>query len=1511
MAEDLDLDFEDDDLGIDDLGDLGDLDPFAEPPPPANKREAITRTLKSGVKGFTEDIKDDSLKSASEIAEAALPKKLSGETNAVKEVSEKLKDEITKAGREVRAQATSTINAAESILPKNETVGKMANKLKSLFGSEDEIYERKKTAEELNNEEIANKLEEALGSKDKRAEYEDLLNKQIELNRFKSTKEISNIIASNTELLNKFNREVTANYYRRSLEVQYKHLFVARQQLELLASGMDGFKNQFAAIANNTGLPEYVKLKKSEVLATSIKGRMYEGITDKLYADDNAVGRIRKNLINKVTGVKDNVLSSFGMVRDAADAKETGAEMAGMAGGAGGIAGSLLAGWVKTLAGEKLGEHLEKDDKVKARMFKAKNIASDLPGFINDLKPKHEYNENGDETLKSKTKNSALNFIKDIVGKEVDPNKTRLHKEDINDVGIFDNRTKSSINKVIPGLLSKIHAEIKSMRTGNKPEDNELFYDNKSDQFKLKKDISTVIEKKVKSKLSKDTLYYVNRFINDLQEYGGLEINDELEDKQLRKAVISYILNGGSMSPTKLLNKKFLNHFNSRLKGKVTKAVKNTLKEGKKDIDVLESVSTNLKRIKTSLPNIEEDVNELSKTGNLGELEKLGLIKRDKLTGEASFDDDKYKKLLIDQTTKFSNRDVKLATDTKQKEIDELKKKEEEGKSFADKLKEKAGDKIDKFKKEKLNLNKDNIPGSKSFVDLKNRATEATKDAKSSKLYKDAKAKVTEATKDAKSSKLYKVNLEEYNTLKNEFQNSELYKDGVVKTVDDFANSLNIEIPKEIKIKSLKEEAKKIKKEKQSKLKSLFNNRKKITNNAKDKISDIGKVLTSDKTKENIKKTHSLDHKIAGGTIKLAGKAALGIIKSPYTITKGIGKLGSKLLSKKTPKDNASLFDADGDGDRDGNWKDRLALFKKKPKDEKDKVKDRNEKSSGLDFGLLLTIAGGILSVGKRIFGGITSVIKTVTDVGSRLIKPILNIGKSLLKLPLAIGNALFSVLTKGGLIGGAVNVAKKAGSAIAKGAGALWSGAKNLLGFGGEETTKKVVTKTTSSVAKKIGLKGGAKLAGKLASRAIPVLGWGLAAWDAVNIGKKMLMDGKSFKSAVSEQMLGTDITDDAGKPLPTGEKPIKKNTIKTDDDKNVPVKPVPLRGGPLADNTLEHVLPANRKVDISNMNPSFKDNLARMANEYYELTGKNIIINSGYRSRAYQAALRAKYGSKAAKPGHSLHEFGLAFDTDTKTANELDNLGLMRKYGFTRPVGKETWHVESAGIQHAIPKVKKDPNLASNLVANSIGIGGGGWGLLPNVRKYSRNLKYQLNLTKAKPTEPKENDLTKKLAIKPANNLIVKKKKEKFTKLDNRKDLVTKVKHKNLTTTSVGKHDIPDAEKQPDTSYNISRNKHATINNRKLELQASVKPVMDLHRTTLNSNKILNSVDDGIQQSVKIQLRMLEVLTNIEKNMLKDTESDTKYVENKKENVTQERVRTSLPEPTIDLGRRTKFAS
>lgn len=121
---------------------------------------------------------------------------------------------------------------------------------------------------------------------------------------------------------------------------------------------------------------------------------------------------------------------------------------------------------------------------------------------------------------------------------------------------------------------------------------------------------------------------------------------------------------------------------------------------------------------------------------------------------------------------------------------------------------------------------------------------------------------------------------------------------------------------------------------------------------------------------------------------------------------------------------------------------------------------------------------------------------------------------------------------------------------------------------------------------------------------------------------------------------------------------------------------------------------------VNIKGMNQKFMIIFYALVGDYCAKTGVSRVgVNSAFRSREEQAKLYADYKagrrkSPAARPGNSRHESGVAIDVDSVHTNKMDQLGLLAKYQFHRPVRSETWHLENRlfGNAAATAKALKD---------------------------------------------------------------------------------------------------------------------------------------------------------------------------------------------------------------------------
>ena len=136
-----------------------------------------------------------------------------------------------------------------------------------------------------------------------------------------------------------------------------------------------------------------------------------------------------------------------------------------------------------------------------------------------------------------------------------------MNKAELDSQALFDGRTYSSINTVIPLLLSKIHSEVHGLRTGkNVNENDELRFDDKTQTFKT----AGMLTKDIRSHIAEDMVSYARsratsmkrEVIERLKDYSSP--NKERILSNLDKWFISYITEYGAISPEAMGTARFL-----------------------------------------------------------------------------------------------------------------------------------------------------------------------------------------------------------------------------------------------------------------------------------------------------------------------------------------------------------------------------------------------------------------------------------------------------------------------------------------------------------------------------------------------------------------------------------------------------------------------------------------------------------------------------------------------------------------------------------------------------------------------------------------------------------------------------------------------------------------------------------------------------------------------------------------------------------------------------------------
>lgn len=394
---------------------------------------------------------------------------------------------------------------------------------------------------------------EAIRSSEEKAK--DNLNLGISKLNLDTLTSIDNNIANQTA----FTLQISKEYYKKSLELQFKSYFIQVDMLKTMRDYYKGFSVQLDSIIKNTGLPEFVKLKNTERLQEIIRTELAQSTYKKLFNNSEYVDTIKKRIsgmidekINSITDSIDQITSSLEMINDS---------------GWGGAGLGMLSGIIANLGGGILGEKLAnkiapklkdkiKDNKVINTGANYLSLLATSPStFFSSMSEKvdKKVSEYEDESTSTRFLASklfgGLKSVLDLtapgrVSAEVKGTSILSH----NQPAIFDNKVHRSITEVIPMYLSKILAENTNLRimynevhkeqlSGFKQVDA-LVYDYNSRKLTTKEKFRSNIEKDLFS--GKGMLHKADRLSSSLNSLASTELS---KDKKANKENLRIINN--------------------------------------------------------------------------------------------------------------------------------------------------------------------------------------------------------------------------------------------------------------------------------------------------------------------------------------------------------------------------------------------------------------------------------------------------------------------------------------------------------------------------------------------------------------------------------------------------------------------------------------------------------------------------------------------------------------------------------------------------------------------------------------------------------------------------------------------------------------------------------------------------------------------------------------------------------------------------------------------------------
>lgn len=380
-----------------------------------------------------------------------------------------------------------------------------------------------------------------------------------------------------------FTLQISKEYYRKSLELQYKSYFIQSDMLKTMRDYYKGFSLQLENIAKYSALPDFVKLNTSERVSEVLRTQFIQNTYKQLFSSSDYIKNVKQKVSNlvseKISGITDGI--------DQATDALGGLNQAGEFGGGGGrVLGSVLSGMGGGILGEKASKMIPAKylDKIKNNktiqtggniLDMAANSPRTLFGMLKGKadKASDEYSDESTPLrfLAKKLFGGASELLGATQVENPDFQVKKASILDHNKPAIFDNKVHRSISEIIPMYLSKILNEnvnlrqmYKTVNLGklkNLDDKEELVYNYVDRKLSTKKDFQDSVKSSVfkdgdkKSKNTERVSSNINSLaISSSEKSGNKDDIKFLKNKNAQKSFSDFLSKAAEKIDTKDFN---------------------------------------------------------------------------------------------------------------------------------------------------------------------------------------------------------------------------------------------------------------------------------------------------------------------------------------------------------------------------------------------------------------------------------------------------------------------------------------------------------------------------------------------------------------------------------------------------------------------------------------------------------------------------------------------------------------------------------------------------------------------------------------------------------------------------------------------------------------------------------------------------------------------------------------------------------------------------------------------
>lgn len=568
--------------------------------------------------------KPPSVQQITKALEDTLPEEISPEYDMLKEIASSTSDTISKNMDSLKKE----------MAPITKMVDKMSEKYLGQDNKLKKILEYLKPDEERNNyinsknleSEVADVIKSTLADNEDISNKINAMNQVMEDKRTASTNDILKDVYKELSITRVYTTDVTAPFQRKSLELQYRSNFYLKELLEATNNTSKEQTELLKSIMKNTGLPDVVKQRQMEMFHADMKQQFRTKIMDKFVTNNPLLTNIKENINNKINGV-------FNQVKDGVSNLAMGVEMGGDM--ADDIDKNQLGATMLKEQALKSGflginKFLMKNDTVRKGLSAFKQVFDDPQSLFGGLKDKIKGDGYFAETMRS-----ILGVGESLVKNPVKTGKLDTRRLDLDSAATLDVRTKMAVNKVIPGYLKKIHAEIRASRLnfkGSNVDKFELSYSHAQEKFVSTGSLGDILKKNIAEQMKDSTSSNIDRL-----SYRLNRVKSGVSEKNIDK--ISKHLALASTKTTKsglaLLNSdEAKNIIPKNLQKDYDKLVQAANKKAETDLDFIDDMRRSVDNVRRNIPDVSKFFQELMKNGDMGTLEKLGIVEYNSLRDE-------------------------------------------------------------------------------------------------------------------------------------------------------------------------------------------------------------------------------------------------------------------------------------------------------------------------------------------------------------------------------------------------------------------------------------------------------------------------------------------------------------------------------------------------------------------------------------------------------------------------------------------------------------------------------------------------------------------------------------------------------------------------------------------------------------------------------------------------------------------------------------------------------------